>query len=242
MSDKRSKRILKEFKELEEGKQVLEDSNIYFYYDENNINNLYAMIVGTEDTPYWNGYYFFEFEYPSEYPLLPPIAKYYTQGSLPTKDNKFNKSTNGLIRFNPNLYTNGKVCLSMLNTWSGPGWVPTNTITNVLVAIQATVLIKDPIKNEPGYSNNEDPNVINAYNEIIEYANLRISVGQVLTNTPPKFLIFKDIMINLFNKNKENIKNFILQKSNKSVSSIYNMENIIIDYEYLYNLIDELKI
>jgi hypothetical protein len=27
-------------------------------------------------------------------------------------------------RLNPNLYHDGKVCLSLLGTWSGPGWVP----------------------------------------------------------------------------------------------------------------------
>ena len=25
---------------------------------------------------------------------------------------------------NPNLYVNEKICLSMINTWSGPGWLP----------------------------------------------------------------------------------------------------------------------
>jgi hypothetical protein len=28
------------------------------------------------------------------------------------------------VRFNPNLYINGKVCLSLLGTWSGPSWNP----------------------------------------------------------------------------------------------------------------------
>jgi hypothetical protein len=28
------------------------------------------------------------------------------------------------VRFNPNLYSDGKVCLSLLGTWSGPGWIP----------------------------------------------------------------------------------------------------------------------
>jgi ubiquitin-protein ligase len=26
---------------------------------------------------------------------------------------------NGTVRFNPNLYANGKVCLSLLGTWKG---------------------------------------------------------------------------------------------------------------------------
>lgn len=30
----------------------------------------------------------------------------------------------GRVRFNPNLYNCGKVCLSLLGTWAGPGWDP----------------------------------------------------------------------------------------------------------------------
>ena len=64
--------------------------------------------------------------------MIPPNMKYHTQGYL----NNHKKNDHIKIRFNPNLYTNGKVCLSMLNTWKGPGWVPTNTVTNILVAIR----------------------------------------------------------------------------------------------------------
>jgi hypothetical protein len=30
----------------------------------------------------------------------------------------------GSVRFNPNLYNGGDVCLSLLGTWPGPGWQP----------------------------------------------------------------------------------------------------------------------
>ncbi len=30
----------------------------------------------------------------------------------------------GKVRFNPNLYDDGKVCLSLLGTWHGPSWDP----------------------------------------------------------------------------------------------------------------------
>ena len=33
--------------------------------------------------------------------------------------NVSNKIGSGTVRFNPNLYQNGKVCLSLLGTWSG---------------------------------------------------------------------------------------------------------------------------
>lgn len=62
----------------------------------------------------------------------------------------------GGLRLNPNLYACGKVCLSLLNTWSGKGcemWNPSNsTMLQVLVSIQALVLNAKPYFNEPGYA------------------------------------------------------------------------------------------
>lgn len=62
----------------------------------------------------------------------------------------------GGLRLNPNLYACGKVCLSLLNTWSGSGcerWNPANsTMLQVLVSIQALVLNSKPYFNEPGYT------------------------------------------------------------------------------------------
>lgn len=62
----------------------------------------------------------------------------------------------GGLRLNPNLYACGKVCLSLLNTWSGSGcekWNPAkSTMLQVLVSIQALVLNAKPYFNEPGYA------------------------------------------------------------------------------------------
>jgi ubiquitin-conjugating enzyme E2 O len=62
----------------------------------------------------------------------------------------------GGLRLNPNLYACGKVCLSLLNTWTGSGcekWNPANsTMLQVLVSIQALVLNAKPYFNEPGYA------------------------------------------------------------------------------------------
>ncbi|CAM9668779.1 unnamed protein product [Choristocarpus tenellus] len=67
---------------------------------------------------------------------------------------------------NPNLYANGKVCLSLLGTWQGPGWDPKTstllqarkkkclnafTLPSVLVSIQSLIFVAEPYFNEPGY-------------------------------------------------------------------------------------------
>ena len=50
-------------------------------------------------------------------------------------------------RLNPNLYENGKVCLSLLGTWSGPGWDPdSSTLLQLLVSVQGLVLVDKPYR------------------------------------------------------------------------------------------------
>ena len=62
----------------------------------------------------------------------------------------------GGLRLNPNLYNCGKVCLSLLNTWTGnknEKWMPNmSTMLQVLVSIQALILNQKPYFNEPGYA------------------------------------------------------------------------------------------
>lgn len=215
MSSRREKRIISELKELEKSTDVLEQSGIYFHYNDENINSLYIMLVGPSETPYEKGFYFFKFDYPESYPMQPPTAKYFTQGQLINIENK-NKFN---VRFNPNLYVCGKVCLSMLNTWSGPGWVPTNTITNVIVAIQALVLNDYPLTNEPGFENAAKKE-LEKYNEIINLANIQISVIEMIKNTPKDFRVFKEKIITIFLKNIEWYKNFVLKKNDELGISI----------------------
>ena len=93
---------------------------------------------GPEGTPYANGCFFFDLYLPN-YPHQSPKVTFLTTGQ-------------GKVRFNPNLYNCGKVCLSLLGTWSGPGWESgKSTILQVLVSIQGLILVPDPYFNEPGY-------------------------------------------------------------------------------------------
>ena len=56
----------------------------------------------------------------------------------------------GMVRFNPNLYANGKVCLSILGTWVGPYRSPVHTIGTVLLSILSLMNVC-PYRNEPGF-------------------------------------------------------------------------------------------
>lgn len=112
---------------------------IYVRVYEDRMDLLRAVIVGAYGTPYQNGLFFFDFHLPPEYPDVPPSAYYHSGG----------------WRINPNLYEEGKVCLSLLNTWTGRGnevWDPSSSsILQVLVSLQGLVLNSKPYFNEAGY-------------------------------------------------------------------------------------------
>ena len=94
------KRLAKDVREIM--KNPLEEHGIYYFHNETDMLKGQALIIGPKDTPYENGYYFFELEFPADYPHNPPTVTYCTN--------------DGMTRFNPNLYKSGKVCISVLNT------------------------------------------------------------------------------------------------------------------------------
>ena len=195
------KRIQNEMIDLNKSKDILEQSGIYVHYDDSDMTKLYVMMIGPSETPYEDGYFFFEFVFPENYPMNPPIAKYCTQGEM--WDEKRRSGT--LVRFNPNLYTCGKVCLSMLNTWQGPGWVPSNTMTNVFMAIQGLVLTNNPLENEPGYEDLDGTQKANytVYNEMIRFAKYKVAIMEMIQRPPHGFEVFLPVMIERYYKNVE---------------------------------------
>ncbi|CAL5346847.1 unnamed protein product [Camellia sinensis] len=148
-------KIMREWKFLRKG---LPES-IYVRAYEDRIDLLRAVIVGAPSTPYHDGLFFFDIAFPSDYPHQPPKVYYRSHG----------------LRLNPNLYENGNVCLSLINTWDGnknERWnSSSSTILQVLVSIQGLVLIDRPYFNEPAYakvknkSNKYWLDKSNAYNE-----------------------------------------------------------------------------
>ena len=117
-------------------------STIWARVDEKRMHVWRAIISGPEDTPYSGGLFVFDIMCPAEYPNVAPKVNLQTTGG-------------GAVRFNPNLYHCGKVCLSLLGTWQGDqgeSWHPkTSTLLQVLMSIQALILVPDPYFNEPGY-------------------------------------------------------------------------------------------
>ncbi|KAA8585705.1 hypothetical protein FQN60_004399 [Etheostoma spectabile] len=111
--------------------------------DPQDMTKIHALITGPFDTPYEGGFFLFLFRCPPDYPIHPPRVKLITTG-------------HNTVRFNPNFYRNGKVCLSILGTWTGPAWSPAQSISSVLISIQS-LMTENPYHNEPGFEQGKVP-------------------------------------------------------------------------------------
>tara|TARA_B100001778_G_C18521697_1_gene599181 strand:- start:334 stop:1113 length:780 start_codon:yes stop_codon:yes gene_type:complete len=152
--------------------------NIYYKHDTEKLTKGYALLLGNKNTPYSNGNYLFEFTFPDNYPYEPPKLKFLT--------------SDGLMRFHPNLYINGKVCLSIINTWNGEGWTSCNNINSILL-ILISILDNNSLTYEPGIEINHYN--VSKYNTLVAYKNI-------------EFCILKQInMIYDLNENNENNEN-----------------------------------
>jgi ubiquitin-conjugating enzyme E2 O len=110
---------------------------------ESRLDLIRVLMIGPNETPYEYAPFVIDFHLPSTYPQSPPEAY-------------FHSWTNGNGPVNPNLYEDGKICLSLLGTWHtderNESWSPAkSTLLQVLVSIMGLVLVKEPYYNEAGY-------------------------------------------------------------------------------------------
>jgi ubiquitin-conjugating enzyme E2 Z len=227
-------RLLKDVKQII--KCPLTENGIYYIHDDTDMMKGYAMIVGTSDTPYFGGFYFFEFFYPSDYPHSPPKVKYWTNG-------------NG-VRFNPNLYTCGKVCVSLLNTWRGDQWTSCQSISTVLLTL-CTLLCKDPLLNEPGVNRTANAVDMKNYDEIIYYSNLDIAICDIVLQKKGVcqdfFNNFQPFIKEKFNENYGKLVEFATKKKEefsgdiKTVRTQYYQLNVVLDYNKILEKLETCK-
>lgn len=101
------------------------------------------LIIGPPGTPYVDAPHLIDFYLdPTKYPFEPPKAH-------------FHSWTSGRGRCSPNLYEEGKVCLSILGTWEGErneSWNPhKSSLLQIFVSIQGLVLVREPYFTEPAF-------------------------------------------------------------------------------------------
>ena len=220
VSKETTKRLVKDVKNII--RNPLCDNGIYYAHDEGSMLHGVALVIGPEDTIYANGYYLFSFEFPTDYPHSPPKVKYCTN--------------DGAVRFHPNLYRNGKVCLSILNTWKGEQWSSCQSLRTVLLTL-VTLFHNKPLLNEPGIL--ESHRHFKSYNSIIEYKNLEVACFGIVNKKhfPEEFECFYSIIKNHFKENKKKIKES-LDKIKKNETNYYHCDvyyrsPLLLDYEKL---------
>ena len=181
-----NKRILRDIHHVgTTSKEILAKTGIYYSADESNLFHGTAMFIGQKGTPYHGGFYFFDIMFPTDYPFSPLKVRSLTQ--------------DGITRFNPNMYVDGKVCLSILNTWhDGPQWTSVQSLESVLLVIMADVLNAIPLNNEPIYHAkglNEDAK---KYNRLVFHSTLDTAILRQLKHPPAFAEPFKTIMNSVF--------------------------------------------
>jgi len=141
------------------------------------MNQCQMLIIPADNTPYAGGCFIFDILLPSDYPNVVPQCNLQTTGG-------------GSVRFNPNLYNCGKVCLSLLGTWSGDNvWTKNSSLLQLAVSLQALVFVPEPYYNEPGYEQHIGREGGNSESKRYN-ANIRLQtvthamLGQL--NAPPK--------------------------------------------------------
>ena len=171
------KRILQDISNLKQNLPLTWGSSVFVRCYKDRINCLKFMISGPDNTPYENGLFLFHAFFPSAYPDKEPKVILMTTGS-------------GTVRFNPNLYNCGKVCLSLLGTWkgkAGESWNKESTFLQVLVSIQSLILVENPYFNEPGWERQMNTKIGDEksfrYNDMRRLKTAEFAINEQIQNT-----------------------------------------------------------
>lgn len=182
----RARRLAQETVTLSTSLPLSLGSSVFVRCDEERLDVMKVLITGPTDTPYSNGCFEFDVFFPADYPHSPPLINMQTTGG-------------NSIRFNPNLYNDGKVCLSIINTWHGrpeEKWnSQSSSLLQVLVSIQSLILVHEPYFNEPGYERSKGTSTGTAssreYDANIRQATVRWGILEMIRNPPA---VFKQII------------------------------------------------
>lgn len=210
----RVKRLAQEAVTLSTSLPLSYSSSVFVRCDTDRLDIMKVLITGPADTPYANGCFEFDVYFPHDYPNSPMMINLETTGRHS-------------VRFNPNLYNDGKVCLSVLNTWHGrpeEKWnAQTSSFLQVLVSIQSLILVSEPYFNEPGFERSRGTPSGNhssrEYNSNIYQACVKWAMLEQIRNPSP---CFKDVINAHFwlkrNEICQQVENWITELSKPQVS------------------------
>lgn len=224
------KRLINDIKDIR--KSPLDSEGIYYKHDDTNLLLGYAYICGPKDSMYFGGNYFYKINFPHDYPHRPPKLTF------------MNKD--GKTRFHPNMYKNGKICLSILNTWKGDQWTGCQSIRSILLTI-VSILDNNPLLHEPGFTRIHRD--CERYNKIIRYKNFDFSINKMMLNKVTDIVFYTDLFKEeiqfQFNKNKEDLTQIVGEMKDITTeivtTVIYNL-NENIDWTHICSEFNSIKI
>ena len=197
-----------------------------FINDDTRPTDFSVVIYGPKDSCFEDCILFFKINLSDNYPIKPPV---------------FTFMTPIYKRFHPNLYADGKVCLTILNTWHDStvsGWTSATTLEAVLTTIRS-MLDDNPLAQEPSQNYKLTDKKAMDYHIAAKYYALQNTFSYFLNdNVIPKDL--KDKTDIYFLKNIESYKKTIdLLKKYENMTINYFHGNICIDTNVLETLLDK---
>lgn len=244
----RVKRLAQEAVTLATSLPLSYSSSVFVRCDTDRLDLMKVLITGPADTPYANGCFELDVFFPADYPLSPMLINLETTGRHS-------------VRFNPNLYNDGKVCLSVLNTWHGrpeEKWnAQTSSFLQVLVSIQSLILVPEPYFNEPGYERSRGtPSGTQSskeYNANVCQATVRWAMLEQIVNPCPcfkdvihaHFYLKRDEVIQQVENWIKDLENDVMEKKTSRTSSkrlpLTNLDSFKKTFQQLKEKLQKLK-
>ncbi|KAH6932317.1 hypothetical protein HPB50_004840 [Hyalomma asiaticum] len=201
---------------------------------ENNVANIHALVLGPADTPYDGGFFHFVVECPSEYPVKAPSVR-------------IMNTDRGRVSFHPNLYACGRVCLSILGTFVGPGWTPAHSLRSLLLSIQS-ILSDRPYFNEPGMYVERQPGDSERYSRIVQHETIRVAVCDAVeaclkgsSQCPPPL---REVMLKSFPAHYDKYEKAVMANmrlTGRAMIDPFGNQRKVFEYDKLLRRLRELK-
>lgn len=207
-------------------------AGLFISPDEDDVTKVHALVVGPAGTPYDGGFFQFLMKFPPDYPMSPPRVRIMTTDS-------------GRVCFNPNLYADGKVCLSILGTWDGPAWSPAQGLESILVSIQS-LLNENPYYNEPGTNpGRHNAAFARSYNDIIQHETMRVAVCDMvkasLNDSPQCPPSFRQHILKSFSESYDKYERVAKKNCHLTGTAMGALNRGVFDYDKLLERLKGLR-
>lgn len=162
MANRTTRRIMMDTQALQSDE--MKSLRIYYVSSDETLYKGTALMFGPAGSVYEDLPIVLDITFPADYPFTNPTVLF--------------RTTDGKTRFHPNLYVEGKVCLSILGTWQGPSWTSVMTLKTVLLSIMG-LLDDEPLLHEPGYADMKGKQKSKDYTSYVEHASLQYIVRTI---------------------------------------------------------------